>query len=247
MAHVQDAYEALYTGKSYQHEIGLVDILLDRRLPVSEPGDAPLPPRRVLEVGCGPGLRLAVLQQWRGKYLPEGLDRDPEMLALAHRRLHDVPLHVGDVRDFALERRYDAVLCLFGMIGYMETPADLARAIGRMAEHLVPGGVLLLEPWLSPELAQDGHLKADSVRRGSLVVGRMNYTRVVGNRTLLDVHYLIGDEQGVRHVQDMRALTLFTDAEYRAAFTQAGFDAVELEAYGPQGRGLYVVQREESK
>lgn len=242
MAHVQDAYEALYTGKSYQHEIGLVDILLDRRLPVPEQGEAPSP-RRVLEVGCGPGLRLAVLLQWRGKYLPEGLDRDPEMLALARRRLHDVPLHLGDVRDFALERRYDAVLCLFGMIGYMATPADLTRAIGRMGDHLVPGGVLLLEPWLSPDLAQDGHLKADRAYHGSLVVQRMNYTRVVGNRTLLDVHYLIGDEQGVRHVQDMRALTLFTDAEYRTAFQEAGLGDVELEAYGPQGRGLYVVQR----
>ena len=84
MANLEDAYEALYTGKSYQHEIGLVDILLDRRSPAPEPGDVP-PPRRVLEVGCGPGLRLAVLQQWRGKYLPEGLDRDPAMLALARR------------------------------------------------------------------------------------------------------------------------------------------------------------------
>ena len=242
MAHIQDAYEALYTGRSYQHEIGLVDILLDQRLPLPKAGEAPSP-RRVLEVGCGPGLRLSVLRQWHGKYLPEGLDRDPEMLSLARRRLHSVPLHLGDVRDFALESRYDAVLCLFGMIGYMKTPAELAGAIARMGAHLVPGGVLLLEPWLSPELAQDGHLKADRAYRGSLVVQRMNYTRVVGNQTLLDVHYLIGDEQGVRHVQDMRALTLFTDAEYRAAFKEANLGDVELEAYGPQGRGLYVVKR----
>jgi SAM-dependent methyltransferase len=242
MAHVQDAYEALYTGKSYQHEIGLVDVLLDRLLPSPKDGEPP-PPRRVLEVGCGPGLRLAVLLQWHGKYLPEGLDYDPQMLALARRRLHDVPLHEGDMREFDLGTRFDAVMCLFGMIGYMSTTADLARAIARMAAHLAPGGVLLLEPWLSPDRAQDGHLKADSVRRGSLVVQRMNYTRVVGNKTLLDVHYLIGDEQGVRHVQDMRSLTLFTDAEYRAAFKEAGLGAVELEAYGPQGRGLYVVQR----
>ena len=242
MAHVQDAYEALYTGKSYQLEIGLVDILLDRRLTPPEPGEPPAV-RRVLEVGCGPGLRLAVLQQWRGKYLPEGLDRDPEMLALARRRVHGVPLHRGDVRDFALTRRYDAVLCLFGMIGYMATAKDLARAIRQMGKHLVPGGVLLLEPWLSPEAAQDGHLKADSVRRGSLVVERMNYTHVVENRTVLTIHYLIGDEQGVRHVEDTRTLTLFTDAQYRAAFKRAGLGAVELEAYGPQGRGLYVAQR----
>lgn len=242
MAHVQDAYEALYTGKSYQHEIGLVDVLLDRLLPAPPEGEPP-PPRHILEVGCGPGLRLAVLQQWQGKYIPAGLDQDSEMLTLARRRLPGVPLYEGDMRDFALGKQYDAVLCLFGVIGYMNGAVELARAISRMAEHLVPGGVLLIEPWLSPDRAKDGHLKADRAYRDTLVVQRMNYTRVVGNKTLLDVHYLIGDEHGVRHVQDLRSLTLFTDAEYRAAFKEAGLGSVELEAYGPQGRGLYVVQR----
>ena len=47
---VQDAYEALYTGKSYQHEVGLVDVVIDRKLGTAMPGKK-LPPRRVLEVG----------------------------------------------------------------------------------------------------------------------------------------------------------------------------------------------------
>ena len=29
---VQDAYEAIYTGRSYQHEMALVDVVLERRL-----------------------------------------------------------------------------------------------------------------------------------------------------------------------------------------------------------------------
>ena len=76
LAHVEDAYEALYTGRSYQHEIGMVDRILDVRLPQPAEDAEPVP-RRVLEVGSGPGLRLAVLDQWHGKYAPEGLDRDP--------------------------------------------------------------------------------------------------------------------------------------------------------------------------
>ena len=70
----------------------------------------------------------------------------------------------------------------------------------------------------------------------------MNYTRIVGNRSLLDIHYLIGTDSGVRHVQELRTLTLFTDAEYRTALKAAGFGDVVLEAYGPQGRGLYIAQ-----
>ena len=49
LAHVEDAYEALYTGRSYQHEIGLVDRLLDVRLP-PPPEDEEPEPRRVLEL-----------------------------------------------------------------------------------------------------------------------------------------------------------------------------------------------------
>ncbi len=238
---VQDAYEALYTGKSYQHEIGLVDVVIDRKLGIAKPGET-IPPRRVLEVGCGPGLRLAVLRQWRNKYRPEGLDRDPAMLNLAARRVPGVPLHLGDIRDFALEDRYDAVLCLFGVIGYMDNVAEMTAALTRMREHLVPGGVLLLEPWLTPDRVTNRYLRADSAKRTDLEVQRMNFTRVVENKSLLSVHYLIGDSNGVRHVQELRQLTLFTEAEYAEALREAGFGDVLLEAYGPQGRGLYIAQ-----
>lgn len=241
-SHVQDAYEALYTGKSYQHEIGLVDKILDRRLPAPDPDEEPVP-RQVLEVGCGPGLRLAVLQQWRGKYRVEGLDRDPAMLALAERRLDHVPLHQGDMRDFSIGARFDAVLCLFGVIGYMANTADLTRAIATMRSHLVPGGLLLLEPWLSPGQATHGRVRPLTARRAGLEVQRMNYTRVSGTNLIIDIHYLIGDERGVRHIQEIRTLRLFTEQEYRTALRDAGFGDVSLEAYGPQGRGLYVAER----
>mgnify|MGYP003483693817 CR=1 FL=1 len=104
------------------------------------------------------------------------------------------------------------------------------------------GRALLLEPWLSPAQVTDGHVKADRANRPGLFVQRMNYTRIVGNRSLLDIHYLIGTDSGVRHVQELRTLTLFTDAEYRIALKAAGFGDVVLEAYGPQGRGLYIAQ-----
>lgn len=239
---VQDAYEALYTGKSYQHEIALVDVLLERRLGKWRQGDKAQQPRRILEVGCGPGLRLAVLKQWHGRYHVEGLDQDPTMLALAAKRVPGVPLHEADLRDFDLGKSYDAVLCLFGVIGYMKNQKEMTRALKAMHRHLVPGGVLLLEPWLSPETVEDGHLNSDFAERGDMEVSRMNFTRVEGNKSILSIHYLIGDDQGVRHVEETRTQTLFTDAEYRDALRDADFGDVGLEAYGPQGRGLYVAQ-----
>lgn len=238
---VQDAYEALYAGKSYQHEMGLVDVVLDRHLVPAGPGKKK-PARQVLEIGCGPGLRLAVLQQMHGKYEPEGLDHDPAMLALARRRVRGLPLHQGDMRTFNLETRYDAILCLFGVIGYLKNLDDLTTALRNMREHLVPKGVFLLEPWLSPEAVIDGYLNAASARRNGLEVTRMTYTRVVGNKSRIDVHYLIGGKSGIHHVDECREMTLFTDEEYRTGLRDAGFGDVVLDAYGPQGRGLYTAQ-----
>jgi len=238
---VQVAYEALYTGKSYQHEIGMIDVVLDRKLGAAGPAKKK-PPRRVLEIGCGPGLRLAVLSQWQGKYDPEGLDRDMSILNLARKRVHGMPLHCADMREFSLDTRYDAILALFGVIGYMADVDEMITALRRMREHLVPHGVLLLEPWLTPETATNHYLRADSAERTGMEVHRMNFTRIVGNKSILSVHYLIGDGYGIRHVQEIRQLTLFTEEEYRHALKEAGFGDVMLESYGPQGRGLYVAQ-----
>ena len=44
------------------------------------------------------------------------------------------------------DRAYDVVLCLFSSIGYVKTKSNLNRAVKCMANHLTPGGILLIEP-----------------------------------------------------------------------------------------------------
>jgi ubiquinone/menaquinone biosynthesis C-methylase UbiE len=53
----------------------------------------------LLDVACGTG---AYLLQLRSHYDVEGLDLDPGMLAVAHQKLPDVPLHQADLVDFDL-------------------------------------------------------------------------------------------------------------------------------------------------
>ena len=93
-------YDAVYAWKDYPREAALVHELVQAR----RPGAATL-----LDVACGTGAHLAELRRW---YRCEGLDLDPNLLAVARERLPDVPLHEGDMRDFELGRRFDAVTCL---------------------------------------------------------------------------------------------------------------------------------------
>ena len=75
----------------------------------------------------------------------------PEMLEVARARHPEITFHQGDMRTFDLGRRFDVVTCLFSSIGYLRSPSDLRAAVINMARHLQPGGVLIIEPWLTEE------------------------------------------------------------------------------------------------
>ena len=72
--------------------------------------------------------------------------------------------------------------------------------------------------------------------------GDMTLLELEGDSTVLTMHYLVGSEGRIDHLQEVHRLRLFSDEEYRGAFERAGL-AVELDADGPMGRGLYIGAR----
>src|SRR5207244_775136 len=108
------------------------------------------------------------------------------------------------------------------------------------ARHLAPGGVLLVEPWLTPETYHPGMPHARFVDLPDLKLARMNVSRVRGRLSPLDFAYLVATPRGIERFRERHVLALFTDAEYRDAFRRAGL-AVDLQEFGD--RGLYVGSR----
>jgi SAM-dependent methyltransferase len=222
-------YDLLYEGmKDYHAEAEQVHQRIQRH--------SQLTGRSLLDVACGTGQHLACLQS---RYRVEGLDADPGMLAVAAERLPGVPLHQADMRDFDLGRQFDVVTCLFSAIGYMTTIRDLRRAIRSMARHLRPGGLLIVEPWFTPDRWQPGRAAAIFVDLPELKIARMNVSRTRGRVSILDFHYLIARPNGVERFRERFNLGLFSQSEYRSAFEAVGL-TVELDPEGLMSRGLYV-------
>jgi SAM-dependent methyltransferase len=224
-------YDALYGFKDYHAEAERVHAIVQTRKQTA--GDA------LLDVACGSGSHLVHLRRW---YAADGLDISPEMLAVARRRCPGVRFHRGDMTDFDLGTRFDAVVCLFGSIGYARTPEGLVSALRAMARHLLPGGVLLLEPWLGPDQYAPRGVHASFVDQPDLKVARMNANKIEGRVSILEFHYLVGTPAGVRGFVERHELGLFTHGEYLAGLRDAGLDV----AYDPEGligRGLYVARR----
>jgi SAM-dependent methyltransferase len=221
-------YDIIYSQKDYQAEVEkLVSFISEHRPPAGG---------RLLDVACGTGHHLQYLKE---HFDVEGLDLDPKLLDIAGRRNPGVTFHQGDMLDFDLDHSFDIITCLFSSIGYVKTKVKLNKALQTMAHHLDPGGLLIIEPWFTPDAWSPGTLHAQVIDEPELKIVRMNLSLAEGNLSYFDFHYLIGTLDGIEHFTERHELGLFEKAEMQAAFHKSGL-SVSFDEDGLTGRGLYI-------
>lgn len=210
-------YDLLYTGtgiKDYPAESDALHAIVQ---------DASRGARTLLDVACGTGAHLEILRRW---YEVEGVDFSPEMLEVARARLPDIPLSVADMRTLDLGRKFDAVTCLFSAIGYVTDMAEMRSTIRRLANHVAPGGVLIVDGWVRPEDWSDDYRGGPDVASDEkTMVVRLTVSRRSGSITEMDLHHLVRDADGIDHFVEHHRLALVPTAEYVAAFESAGLRA----------------------
>ncbi len=223
-------YDLLYSFKDYEGEARDLAALIRDRNPAAG---------SLLDVACGTGVHLAHLRESFSDVA--GVDLIEPMLEVARARLPGVPLTLADMRTFELGRRFDAVTCLFSSVGYLPGADDLATAIERMAAHLSPGGVLVIDGWIRPDRWREpGGVHALAETASEMAAARVVRSRRDGATTILEMRYLIATLDGFETASETHVLTLFTDEEYRAGFRRAGLHPEVVP--GPMGddRDRYV-------
>ena len=223
-------YDAIYSWKDYAGDAARL------RLIITEKARTDKPAATLLDVACGTGMHLSYLQS---DFQVEGLDFDEGMLGLARERLPGVPLHHGSMNSFDLGKRFDVVTCLFSAIGAMTTPEQLEQAICCMARHTNPGGLVIVEPWLPPDVFETGRLNALFVDQPDLKLSRMSISAREDDVALFNFNYLIGTPDGISTATESLRLGLFTQDQYMAAFTACGLH-VEYDKQGLMERGMYI-------
>ena len=146
------------------------------------------------------------------------------------------------MEDFSLDASYDAIVCLFSSIGYLPDADALRRTMHTFSDHLAPGGVIVVEPWLSAQ--QLGAFQSSQlVCADGLEIARIARHRVDGDKLTLWLHYLAGGPDDVRYFVEEHRMSLFSNEDYRDAFEHAGLECV----FDPVGlssrRGLYVCRQ----
>ena len=230
-------YDIAYSAKDYAGEAAAIaSVIRERHTSASS----------ILDVGCGTGKHL---EHFAGLFdHVEGLDLTRALLEEAERRLPQLTFHQGDMRTFDLGRTFDAVICLFSAIGHLLTLEELEQACATMARHLKPGGVLVIEPWLAPEVWDEDHLHMLTVDRPDVKLARATLPSSRGENnevSVLDFTYLVATRGKVETFEEHHELRLTSEAEFLAALDKAGLDAT-FEADGlrmpsnPGSRGPYI-------
>ncbi len=221
-------YDIIYGYKNYEKESEKLHRLI-RRYKKSKQNS-------LLDVACGTGNHIAYLKK---HYEVQGLDNNPRMLRQARKKHPDVSFHLRDMTGFHVRTRFDVVTCLFSAIGHVRTKVRLRHAVRNMAGHLKRGGVLIVEPWLTPNKIEVGRIIASFVDKPRLKLARMGIGKRRGNLFVQDLHHLVASSGGVKYFVEHIELGLFTHQEYLDAFRDSKLDVIH-DPKGLMGRGLYL-------
>lgn len=228
-----ELYDLIYGSfKDYEAESRKVAELLSAVAPGAH---------TILDVACGTGGHAVHLQLDHG-YSVHGLDIEPRFVVLARAKVPEARFSEGDMVTFDLGTRFDVVLCLFSSIGYVKSVPRLEEALRRFRAHLHPGGVVVVEPWMSPDQWEAGRVYVQAVEGESLHVVRMSHSTVDNGVSKLEFHYLLGGHGGIEHRHEAHEMGLFTHEQMRTALRTAGFVDVDLDEEGLTGRGLWVAR-----
>jgi len=124
-----------YWGAEYRAAAApVVERLLLSRIP---PGAA------VLDACCGTGQFTSAI---RGLgYDVAGIDSSENMLAFARENAPGISFSLADVRDFALDRRFDAAYSVYESLNHIPDMAGLGCAFECLHRHLQPGAPFLFD------------------------------------------------------------------------------------------------------
>jgi SAM-dependent methyltransferase len=235
-------YDLLYRDKDYDAESDFVHRLIQKHSPGAE---------SILDIGCGTGLHAFSLAE-KG-YFVTGVDQSEQMLSLARERAEfrggpisdRLTFHQGDIRDFHMDRSYDAIVSLFHVISYQPTNDDLLRTFGSVSAHLEEKGVFVFDFWYGPGVLSDPPTaRIKEVEDESVAITRVANPVLNPHENTVDILYriFVRDKKShqVEEIVEKHQMRYLFLPEMLFLFEVTGFELLAFTAFledSPPGLG----------
>jgi SAM-dependent methyltransferase len=101
----------------------------------------------ILDLGCGGGKVLAGIGNNTGNTIKKvGVDAHEAMIQYGIEKYGDtIEFHIGDVKTFRYAHKFSIVLCVGTVLQYAYTNDEIESVLKTCYQHLLPGGLLLLD------------------------------------------------------------------------------------------------------
>lgn len=221
-------YDHFYHDKDYRAECDLVMRLFDEY--------AQRPVREILDMGCGTGGHTHLLAE-RG-FRVVGMDRSRHMIECARKKSQKTAciapdFFVSDMRDFRIDRKFDAVLMMSAVFNYLLEDHDVLTALETARVHLRPGGLIMFDSWYGPAVDhQQPSPRQKSIGTKAGRVVRSSSTELDRDRNLCTVTFHVDEQnaQGGRQSDETHCVRYFYGPELKAFLEDAGFEFIRIGA-----------------
>ncbi|MHA1702962.1 MAG: class I SAM-dependent DNA methyltransferase [Promethearchaeota archaeon] len=192
----------------------------------------------LLDIACGTGRHLKYLKK---DFNCTGVDISDQMLDVARKNFTNIRFIQADMIELDLKEEFDAIICLFSSIGYVKTYENLKKTINNFANHLKPGGVVIIEPWLTKSNAIDGLASMTTYESDEIKIARQCVSKIEEDMTRFVMHYIIARKgEDVTYFKDSHELGLFDTDKTLRMMEEAGFHTNYIEKGLETERGLFV-------
>ncbi|MFS1512626.1 class I SAM-dependent methyltransferase [Chengkuizengella sp. SCS-71B] len=161
-------YDLIYSFKNYRDEAEKIKKYIDEIQPHT---------KTILDVACGTGEHASFLKK---SYKIDGIDLNEEFIEIAKTKNPQGNYYTRDMTQFDLKQTYDIVMCLFSSIGYVQTIDKLKHTIEQLKKHLKDDGLLIIEPWFTPEVWTPGRVNILTTEKEGIKINRMTHTEKMG-------------------------------------------------------------------
>jgi len=137
-------YDIIYADKEYEKECDFLEEAFKKY--------ARTLPRTILDAGCGTGSHAVSLTK-RG-FKVTGVDASETMIKIAEAKAKknraDIDFHLMDLRNLQLNRKFDACIGMFTIVGYIIENEDVKKVLSNIRRHLNSHSLFLFDFWYGP-------------------------------------------------------------------------------------------------
>jgi len=134
-------YDLIYKDKDYEKEAEFLESIFQQYSSNQI--------NTILDLGCGTGEHAIALS--RKGYQLTGVDASEVMLNKAKEKKQklrfNIDFHLGDIRSFQLEKKFDCITCMFAVLNYVTQNDDIEKTLKNIHKHLSEGGLFVCDIW----------------------------------------------------------------------------------------------------